>query len=108
MILLTEEGADGPDMGVRNDYGPNGVLLTDISVGGIDVRGVNASGRATLRNAAGGTDGAVRSAINSVLGGGAARAWDDGPNQDSIHGSYVSGYVAVRVRIRTAFADLPT
>lgn len=107
-MLFLDEGSDGPDVNSAFDYGPAGVKLSRVSFGGIDVSGIDSSGRATLRNASGGSDGAVRSAINSVLGSAAARAWDDGPNQDSIHGSFVSGYVAVRTRIRAMLADLPT
>ena len=95
------------DVTAEHDYHPAGGLFSRISITGVDVGNVTATGRATLRAASAGTDSEVRAALVSVLGGAAGREWDNGPHQDSLHGQYVSGYVAIRTRVRAMMAALP-
>lgn len=104
---LFDEGDTASDVWTDHDYKPDGVTISRIRVGGLDFEGVTATGRTTLKSASTGTDSAVRSALVSVLGAGAGRVWDDAPNQDQLHGPYVTGYVGVRNRIRSMMAELP-
>ena len=104
---LFDEGDTASDVWSKNDYAPDGATITHICAGGLDFAGIGATDRATLKAAATGTDSAVRSALVSVLGAGAGRVWDDAPNQDQLHGPYVTGYVGVRNRIRSMMAELP-
>ena len=100
-------GDTANDVWPSHDYVPTGGIVTTISITGVDVGGVGALGRATLRAAAGGSDGAVRAALVSVLGDASGREWDNGPHQDGLHGPFVAGYVPIRVRVRAMMGDLP-
>ncbi len=61
----------------------------------------------TLAEQLGYVDASLAGTLRGLLGAGAGRVWDDAPNQDQLHGPYVTGYVGVRNRIRSMMAELP-
>ena len=100
-------GTDCTDILSLIDYRGDGSIHARIVFLGIHLDADTPADRATLRNAATGSDAAFRAALVSVGGSGTeiGGSWDHAPTVDSWYSATV---VASRTRLRSLCAALPT